>query len=374
MKFSNLMKEKGIQQPEISVWAFIPYIQNGSDISAEQYDTPLTRRELAEVFDILGVDWKWVPITSENLNDTVDTLLSSANGHRPVVLNYCDGDDIFGYPGISVVHKLEEKGLAFTGADAAFYFLSTSKIRMKAAFLNAGVPTAPFAVIADPGRDIPGLCERLGAPLFVKPAVSAGSFGLTLHSVVHNDEELRTQVEYLLNGPHGSEFSTGGIFVERFINGPEFTVLVVGTPGFPETIHIYPPVERFFNVSLPDEERFFSYERYWENWEVEPGPPDGGPLYEYRLASPEWKERLEALSWQAFCAVGGTGYGRVDIRMDKKSGELFVLEVNANCGISSPEDDSSTGNILKWSGIPFSQLMGDMLLGALVRNKSKSKL
>ena len=374
MKFSNLLKKKGIPEPEISVWAFIPYRQDGTEIVGEFYDNPLTRRELSDVFATLGLDWKWVPITTENLDETVDSLLRSRNGSMPLVLNYCDGDDIFGYPGISVVNKLEEKGLAFTGADAAFYHTSTSKIRMKEAFVRAGVPTAPFAVIADAERDIPGLCERLGAPLFVKPAVSAGSFGLTLHSVVHDDEELQTQVRSLLCGPYGQEFAEGGIFAERFINGPEFTVLVVGTPDLPETIRLYPPVERFFNTSLPDEERFFSYERYWENWEAEPGPPDGGPLYEYRLAAPALQERLAALSWQAFCAVGGTGYGRVDIRMDKNSGELFVLEVNANCGISSPEDDSSAGNILKWSGISFAQLMGDMLLGALVRNKRNGKL
>lgn len=374
MKFSSLLKERGIQAPEISVWAFIPYCQDETGINSDQYDTPITRQELKEVFENLGLDWEWIPITNQNLHSTVDSLLASCNGKMPLVLNYCDGDEIYDFPGIEVIRKLQKESLAFTGADAAFYHMSTSKIRMKQAFVEKGVPTAPYAVITDPEHDIPGLCTRLGAPLFVKPAVSAGSVGLSLHSVVHNDEELRAQVDSLLNGPDGREFSRGGIFAERFVNGPEFTTLVVGVPGLPETIHIYPPVERAFNTSLPDEERFFSYERYWELWEKEPAPPDGKPLYEYRPAAPDLQERLKEISWQAFCSVGGSGYGRVDIRMDKQTGEFNVLEVNANCGISSCEDDSSTGNILKWSGIPFSQLMADLLVGALVRNKRNGAL
>jgi D-alanine-D-alanine ligase len=294
--------------------------------------------------------------------------VAEANGRLPLVLNYCDGDEIFGEPGISVIRELEDKGVIFTGADAAFYHISTSKIRMKEAFERAGVPTAPFAVIIDPERDTAGLCSRLGMPLMVKPAVSAGSFGLSLHSVVHDDAELKAQVEYLLQGQYGREFAAGGIFAERFVNGPEFTVFVLGSPDFPETARVYPPVERAFNLGLPDEERFFSYDRYWEIYKEETPLPEGQRMYEYRLAEPDLQKRLADIAWQAYCAVGGAGYGRVDFRMDKNTGELFVLEVNANCGISSPEDDSSVGNILRLSGIPFIQLMGDILTGALVRN------
>jgi len=368
MDFSTFLQRYGLTERQLSVWAFIPYGQTDEGLVSEQYDTPLTRRELAEVFAALGLDWQWTPVTRENLAELVETVATAANGHLPVVLNYCDGDDIFDEPGISVIHHLERHRLIFTGADAAFYHMSTSKIRMKEAFERAGVPTAPFAVIADPERDTSGLCARLGAPLLVKPAVSAGSFGLSLHSVVHNDAELQAQAAQLLQGPYGQEFALGGIFAERFISGPEFTVLVLGSPAHPDTARVYPPVERAFNTGLPEEERFFTYDRYWELYREESPLPDGQRLYEYRSAPPALRERLTELSWQAYCAVGGTGYGRVDFRMDARSGELFVLEVNANCGISSPEDDSSVGNILKLSGIPFTELMSDMLRTAIVRN------
>jgi D-alanine-D-alanine ligase len=49
-------------------------------------------------------------------------------------LNLCDGDEVNGTPGISVVKLLEEKGLVYTGSDEFFYHITTSKIPMKQAF------------------------------------------------------------------------------------------------------------------------------------------------------------------------------------------------------------------------------------------------
>ena len=40
-------------------------------------------------------------------------------------------------PGISVIHLLDELGLTYTGSDAAFYEITTSKIVMKRAFERA---------------------------------------------------------------------------------------------------------------------------------------------------------------------------------------------------------------------------------------------
>ena len=59
--------------------------------------------------------------------------------------------------------------------------------------------------------------------------------------------------------------------------------------------------------------------------------------------------RIELLSWEAYAAVRGHGYGRVDLRMDAASGELHVLEVNAQCGLSEDENYTSIGAILRVS-------------------------
>ena len=50
------------------------------------------------------------------------------------------------------------------------------------------------------------------------------------------------------------------------------------------------------------------------------------------------------------------GYGRVDIRLDERTDELFVLEVNANCGLSG-DKETSVGEILLQSEIPATSLV-----------------
>ena len=70
-----------------------------------------------------------------------------------------------------------------------------------------------------------------------------------------------------------------------------------------------------------------------------------------------------------FAAVGGQGYGRVDIRLEERTDELFVLEVNANCGISG-DKETSVGEILLQSDIPATTLVAEILRDAYDRYAS----
>jgi D-alanine-D-alanine ligase len=351
----------------IFVYVFIPYSLCDGQPESPDYDTPTTRAELAQAFSELSVPWKWQPITFENLSRVIETIVASDDHARAVVLNFCDGDEVNGSPGISVVKRLESAKIAFTGADAYYYHTTTSKTLMKQHFDRAQVATAAYAIITDPGQDIPGLCARLGTPLIVKPAISAASHGITLKSIVYTDKEIYAQTEELVHGRHSCIFPQGTIFAERFIAGPEFTVLIVGSSKQTDELNVYHPVERVFSESLPLYERFLSYERYWGLYQQESPLPSGEALYHYRLVKDDvLKERIIALARRAYLSVGGCGYGRVDIRMDIGSHELFVLEVNSNCGISS-DDQTSVGQILRLSGSSYPHLLSNILNDALAR-------
>jgi D-alanine-D-alanine ligase len=67
------------------------------------------------------------------------------------------------------------------------------------------------------------------------------------------------------------------------------------------------------------------------------------------------------VSWAAYESVGGRGYGRVDLRQDARTGELFVLEVNAQCGISEDENHTSIGAILRFARRPFSSAVRQII-------------
>lgn len=354
----------------IFVYVFIPYSLINGHPESPDYDTPTTRAELTKAFAELNVQWKWQPITFENLHDVIEEIASSENRDGIVVLNFCDGDEVNGFPGVSVVRSLEAAAIAFSGADSHYYHITTSKILMKQCFERAQVMTAPYMAITDVKKDITGLCARLGTPVIVKPAISAASYGITLKSIVSTDDDVFLQVEELINGRHACIFPKGTIFAERFISGPEFTVFVVGSSGPPDGVKVYHPVERAFNEKLPPSERFLSFERYWGLYQEELPMPSDEPLYQYRLVKCEdLTARISSLARRAYMSVGGCGYGRVDIRMENDSKELFVLEVNSNCGISS-DDQTSVGQILNLSGRSYANLLSDILNDALARHPS----
>jgi D-alanine-D-alanine ligase len=54
---------------------------------------------------------------------------------------------------------------------------------------------------------------------------------------------------------------------------------------------------------------------------------------------------LREISALTFAALDGTGYGRCDIRMDA-AGELYVLEINPNCGIFYPPPDFGSADFI----------------------------
>lgn len=353
---------------KLLIWAFIPYRTTEDGLYSEYYDYPSTGDDLEKAFAELGIQWKWQPVTFENMHAVVEEVIATASDYIPVVLNYCDGDDINGYPGISLVKLLQAKGINFTGAESTFYDLTTSKIPMKDVLVKAGVNTSPYEVILDP-KNIQGTCQRLGTPLIVKPAISGGSCGISLKSVVHNDEELSVQVQRLLQGQHGLQFTPDSVYAERFITGREFTVLIVGSASQPDQIKIYPALETLFPPSLPEIERFLTFDRYWEVYKEESPPPPGEPFARYQLVTdPKLQQQLCELSWRAYSAVDGTGYGRVDLRMDKVSQQIFVLEVNSNCAVSA-DDQTPVGHILTFSDTSYAQLLTEFITDALSRNQ-----
>jgi D-alanine-D-alanine ligase len=275
-----------------------------------------------------------------------------------------------GTPGISVVRYLEFKGLIYTGARENYYHLTTSKITMKQAFDEAGIPNSPWIAITSADQDLTGTCEKLGSPVIIKPAVSGGSMGLGVKNVVNTDEELREVVKELYNGYHGWDFTFGGLVVEKFIAGPEFTTFIVGNYDRPSERVIYQPVERVFNQKLPEHEKFLSFDRLWETYEAEKpvGENEEGAyedFYNYFLPPAAFDEAVRKLSWDAFCAVEGTGYTRADIRLDNQTGKLYVLEVNAQCGLSEDENYTSIGAIIRLGKHSFSEMLRAIMENAL---------
>ena len=83
----------------------------------------------------------------------------------------------------------------------------------------------------------------------------------------------------------------------------------------------------------------------------------------------EAQEEIKTLAWKAYVSCKGTGYTRADIRMDNITKKMYVLEVNAQCGLSEDEDYTSIGAILKVSNQSFSSLVSEILYNAITKNQ-----
>jgi D-alanine-D-alanine ligase len=355
------------------VWVLAPQLETEDPNLAYYYDFSQSIQEYTRVFSELNLEWKWQPVTLSSFNKIIEDLAQSPQNKTPLVLNLCDGDEINGAPGVSVIDALEAAGLTYTGADRHFYTITTSKIPMKKVFDKAEVANAPWLVITGKPGSIKGICERVGTPLIIKPAVSGGSMGVSVRNVVNNEEELKQRVNELTSGYRGWNLQADGIFVEQFIAGPEYTTFITGSYDDPENCRVYTPVERKFHASLPEQERFLSFDRLWEIYEDETPMPANENFYEYAAAPLALQEEIKQLSLEAYRALKGKGYTRVDIRQDANSGKLYVLEANAQCGLSEDEDYTSIGAILKASEVTFTEVVVEILNDAIYRNKKSGK-
>ena len=355
-----------------TIWVLAPHLESDDPNIQHYYDFTQSIKEYTKVFEELKAQWKWQPVTMDNYKEIIRGIAFSANGKTPLVLNLCDGDEVNGTPGVSVIHELEKHGLIYTGSDAHFYTITTSKIPMKKAFDKARVATGNWRVITEKKGSIKGICKRVGTPIIIKPAVSGGSMGVSVKNVVHTEDELARRVQEIYKGYHGWNLLVDGLFVEQFITGPEFTTFITGSSDDPANCRVYEPVERVFHPSLPDAEKFLSFDRLWEIYEDEQPMPGNENFYEYRPAQASLVPALKKLSMDAYTACGGKGYTRIDIRQDAVSGKLYMLEVNAQCGLSEDEDYTSIGAILKASNISFTEIIAEILKDALRRSITQS--
>lgn len=349
------------------IWVLAPHLESADPNISYYYDFTQSIAEYTTVFTELNMVWRWQPVTMQNYTEIIHAIQSESGDLFPFVLNLCDGDEINGVPGVSVIDALEAAGLCYSGSDKHFYRITTSKLPMKAAFDAAAVPTPAWKAIHQPTDNIDRVFESMGSPLIIKPAISGGSMGVGTKNVVQDLTELRTQVEQMFQGYRGWDLAGDGLLLEAFVKGREFTTFIVGDADHPNHCLIYPAIERVFHASLPEEERFLSFDRLWEIYEEESPMPNEENFYEYALAPDALQATLKQLTLDAYTAVGGKGYARLDIRMDA-AGNCYVLEVNAQCGLSADENYTSIGAILRFAQASFTALIQEIIQRTLAAN------
>ncbi len=202
-------------------------------------------------------------------------------------------------PRVTALIELARKPV--TGASSETLALCRRKDRVNALLGAAGLPIPEWTLVP-PGGDPE---DRVPFPAIVKPAGEDGSVGIDEHSVVDDAIELRAALDRC----------AGDALVQRFVGGRELNVGIVGGSVLPVA-----------EIAFSGAQRLVSYAAKWEpgsgadlgTRSLCPAPLDGAVA-----------EHARELALRAWRAVGGRGYGRVDLRTDEE-GRLQVLEVNPN--------------------------------------------
>ena len=233
---------------------------------------------------------------------------------------------------------LELFGIPYTGSGVMASAIGMDKWRTKLIWHAAGVTTPAFEVV-NIDSDFAAIEKKLGLPLFVKPANEGSSIGI---SKVKVSGDLKAAYEL-------ASKSDPLVIAEQFVGGGEYTVGILGDQVLP-IVRIVPANE------------FYDFEAKYLRDDTQYLCPCGLPA--------EQEARIQAEALQAFKAIGGTGWGRVDFLMDE-AGKHYFLEVNTSPGMT---DHSLVPMAAKAAGIPFADLVKRILTLAVKQHGAKTRV
>lgn len=269
-----------------------------------------------------------------------------AREHYDLYLNQCDGCSDEDRPGVDVILALEQLNLPFTGSSSDFYEPTREQMEAVAKAQRVGFARGVRVTgLKNLTRKVAGFRY----PLIVKHPNSYASVGLTRESRVETETELHEQVRRNLD-------RYGAARVEEFVEGREFSVLIVDNPDDLSNPYVYPPAETIF----PPGESFKHEIIKWQDI------PD---MRIVRVEDEALARRLQEMTRSMYLGLNGIGYGRADIRM-AENGDLFMLELNSNCALFYPPDELDIANsIIALDPDGYDGLLDRMFRTAFLRQR-----
>ncbi len=313
-----------------------------SDVDYKNYDPA---RDLASLMPHAEFDHILL-----NKLSTYKQLKELKKKNYNVFVNLCEGYLEWTVPSIDVIYFMELLNLPFTGPSSLLY--DPPKDLMKYVAYTEGIKTPAFALIESVDC-IEKECRHLRYPLFVKPDKAGDSLGIDESSLVYNKEELIKKATAIID-------EYGPLLVEEYIDGREFTVMLVANADDEKSCTVFRPIEYIF----PKGFHFKTYALKTSELHPEANIPCDDPVIE---------KKLKDAALKIFQGFGGVGYARLDFRMNEKK-ELFFLEINFTCSVFYKDGyEGSADYILKTDGIGQAGFLKKIIDEGIARHRRKQK-
>jgi D-alanine-D-alanine ligase len=246
---------------------------------------------------------------------------------------------------------LELANVPYVGAGVLASAVGMDKAAMKLVFAAKGLPICDYEVVLrrdwqhDERSTLQTVVDRLGFPVFVKPANLGSSVGI---SKAKHVAELRTAIKL------AGEFDRKVVVEAAVPKAREIEVAVLGNDE---------PEASVPGEIIPSGE-FYDYEAKYLNADSRDVIP--APLPE-RLT-----QEIRSLAVAAFKALDCAGMARVDFLLaDDGSGSLYVNELNTIPGFTTI---SMYSKMWAATGVSYPQLIDRLIALAIERHAEKQQL
>ncbi len=236
----------------------------------------------------------------------------------------------------SVPAALELASTPYTGTGMEGLVIGSNRSLTKRVLAAYDIPTPPFQFIRRVGTKVD---EDLGFPLIVKLNDSGGSVGIDNKAVKEDAKSANAKVTKMI-----STYKMP-VVVEKFINGPEITV-VVFDDGNKKHVFMAEKVIKF----SPDGKHFFTSFESYDDWNA----------YKFKPVEENLKYQITKLAVRAFNGLYHNDYAKFDVRVDEITGIPYFTDSNPNTAFG-PDIGLPMTDVLKLNGISFSEVLSSLL-------------
>jgi D-alanine-D-alanine ligase len=244
--------------------------------------------------------------------------------------------------------------LPFVGAGVVGSAVGMDKAIFKHVMAANGLPVLPWRLVRKtawrerPSAVIDEIEAALAYPVFTKPANLGSSVGI---SKCHDRAQLQAGLE------EAAQYDRR-LVVEQGVAARELEISVLGNDA---------PIASVVGEVRPRRE-FYDYTA---KYLAEPGSDDYSELIIPAALEPERADALRALAVRAYQAIDCAGLGRVDLLMDKATGDVYVNEINTIPGFTRI---SMYPKLWEASGVSYPELLDRLIELALERHATQTTL